>query len=111
MFQVIVHNTLDEHEYVRQSYAHRLFDPELLAIIDNEKANWERARPPLGRWFYCKGCEKNVQPKIGPDFSIVICTECGWGLAPADGVIKAGGLQAWWAGVVADFEAYVNRAR
>lgn len=77
---------------------------ELLAkIIDKYRRLWEARRPKLGRWFYCKYCYRNICPKVGPDYSIIICPRCGAGLAPMDDVCRAGSLEAWYEGIVEDF--------
>lgn len=55
----------------------------------------------LGRWVYCKYCDKCVLPREGD--GIVVCAVCGYGLASLDDVIKAGSYKAWWDKAVAEF--------
>jgi hypothetical protein len=38
----------------------------------------------LPRWIYCKYCRKNVLPALSPEWSIIICSECEYGLYPTD---------------------------
>lgn len=61
----------------------------------------KRRRIKLGRWFYCKYCYKSIRPEIGD--GVVICPDCGYGLAPLDAVRKAGSLQVWYEGIVREF--------
>jgi hypothetical protein len=50
-----------------------------IAMINTSKVT-------LGRWIYCKYCYKNVKPRLGGDYSIVLCSECGYGLACTPGL-------------------------
>jgi len=34
-----------------------------------------------GRWIYCKYCYKNVLPVIDEPEGLIVCSECGYGLA------------------------------
>jgi len=54
------------------------------------------AKPEVGRWVYCKYCYKNVCPEVDYLENLVRCSECGAGLAPLDGVIKAGSYEKWY---------------
>jgi hypothetical protein len=54
-----------------------------------------RVPPKLGRWAYCKYCYQNVQPLVGPDGSIVVCSRCFYGLAPMDRVERLGSLASF----------------
>jgi hypothetical protein len=50
-----------------------------IAMINTSKVT-------LGRWISCKYCYKNVKPRLGDDYSIVLCSECGYGLACTPGL-------------------------
>ena len=60
----------------------------------------------LGRWAYCKGCYKNVLPQLSLD--IVVCSECGFGLAPLDAVIEVGRFSAWRAKIEAEYVSHMR---
>ena len=42
---------------------------------------------------YCKYCYKNVRPELGD--GVVICSECGYGLAPFEGLEEFGSYNAY----------------
>ena len=65
-------------------------------------------RPKIGRWVYCKYCHKHVLPIVNYDEWLVQCSECDYGLAPLDAVIKAGSYEKWWKGIVKKFEEKLN---
>ena len=48
-----------------------------------EKRFWSRMVPArgLGRWFYCKYCDRTVRPWLG-SVNQIVCPECGYGLTP-----------------------------
>lgn len=73
-------------------------------IIGKYRDLYERTKPKLGRWTYCKYCYKSVLPLVGPDFSIVVCSCCGYGLAPMREVCEFGSLQAWKCHIIELFE-------
>lgn len=45
--------------------------------------------------IYCKYCYDEHPVEIGEDGSLLVCTNCGSGLAPLDDVINAGGYSAF----------------
>lgn len=44
---------------------------------------------------YCKYCYGEHELRIGDDGSLIVCTNCGAGLAPVEYVREAGGYDAW----------------
>jgi hypothetical protein len=69
--------------------------PSMQKITEKYRSAWTTSHPKLGRWAWCKRCNKHTRPIIGPDFSLVVCGECGWGLAPAADVCRFGSFKAW----------------
>ncbi len=59
--------------------------------------------PKVGRWIYCKYCYKNVIPQINYFEDLIQCSECNYGLAPLDEVIKAGSYKKWYEKIELDF--------
>ncbi|MER6781172.1 MULTISPECIES: DUF6192 family protein [unclassified Streptomyces] len=57
--------------------------------------------------WYCKYCYQRQPIDIGPDGSLIVCTVCGYGLAPLDKVFAAGSMRTWWEGVCDTFYARV----
>jgi hypothetical protein len=58
---------------------------------------------------YCKYCYGEHELAYGPDCSIIVCTNCGSGLAPVDRAREAGGFDAFIEQITEQFHAY-NRA-
>ena len=59
--------------------------------------------PKLGRWNYCKYCYRNVSISADLGEGIIICNNCGYGLAPLAEVIKLGSYQKWREKIELDF--------
>ncbi|WP_159058812.1 DUF6192 family protein [Streptomyces caeruleatus] len=55
--------------------------------------------------WYCKYCYQRQPIDIGPDGSLIICTVCGYGLAPLDEVFAAGSMLTWYEGICDKFYA------
>ncbi|MEU9397736.1 DUF6192 family protein [Streptomyces sp. NPDC048324] len=55
--------------------------------------------------WYCKYCYQRQPIDIGPDGSLIICTVCGYGLAPLEEVFAAGSMRTWWEGICDEFYA------
>lgn len=55
--------------------------------------------------WYCKYCYRRQRIDIGPDGSLIICTVCGYGLAPLEAVFAAGSMRTWWEGICDRFYA------
>ncbi|GAA2650816.1 hypothetical protein GCM10010425_74480 [Streptomyces spororaveus] len=49
--------------------------------------------------WYCKYCYHRRRIDIGPDGSLIVCTVCGYGLAPLEDVIAAGSVRTWYEGI------------
>jgi len=58
--------------------------------------------------WYCKYCYGTHPIDWGPDGSIVICLNCGAGLAPTEDVIEAGSLRSFYERIEADFAELCN---
>jgi hypothetical protein len=78
---------------------------ELARLIQKYREMYEAARPNLGRWVYCKYCHLNTRPDVGPNYDLVVCSRCGYGLAPMDLVCKAGSYKAWHDQLVDSFNS------
>ncbi|MGT2533131.1 hypothetical protein ACU4GG_43255 [Streptomyces nojiriensis] len=61
--------------------------------------------------WYCKYCYQQQPIDIGPDGSLIICTVCGYGLAPLEEVFAAGSMRTWWEGICDQFYAKVAAYR
>ncbi|MFJ8795845.1 hypothetical protein [Streptomyces sp. NPDC102462] len=61
--------------------------------------------------WYCKYCYQRQPIDIGPDGSLIICTVCGYGLAPLEEVFAAGSMRTWWEGICDEFYADVAAYR
>ncbi|WP_411144903.1 hypothetical protein [Streptomyces sp. x-80] len=49
--------------------------------------------------WYCKYCYRRRRIGVGPDGSLIVCTVCGYGLAPLEDVIAAGSMRTWYEGI------------
>lgn len=78
--------------------------PSLAGLIERYRRLYLSHRPKLGRWQWCKSCRKSVRPKISACYSIIECSECGWGLAPMREVCEAGSFTKWHNGIETSFE-------
>ena len=77
---------------------------DIAVIIAKYRELYLTKRPRLGRWVYCKYCDKHTRPEVGPDYSLVICSVCNYGLAPMDMVCEAGSYRAYHDNLVAEFK-------
>lgn len=57
---------------------------------------------------YCKYCYGDHELDYGPDGSILVCTNCGSGLAPVDEANEAGGYDAFTEKIAEQFDAYLD---
>ena len=78
-------------------------DGVMAKIIDKYCRLWLASKPKLGRWAWCKFCEKHVKPEVGSDFSLIVCSCCQAGLVPMREVCEAGSLAAWAAALRHNF--------
>jgi len=61
-----------------------------------------------GRWVYCKYCYKNVMPIIDEDEDLIVCRECGYGLAVLSDVRKAGSYNKWYQGIYKNYAKVIE---
>lgn len=67
----------------------------LAECVEKYRVMYERYRPHLGPSQYCKYCHRDVRPLVGSDWSIVICSECGYGIGPMQEICAAGSFTKW----------------
>ena len=64
----------------------------------HERPEWDGELPDE---VYCKYCYQDVQPEFGD--GVIVCSECGYGLAQIDDLEKYGGYDAYKLHIEIDF--------
>jgi len=67
----------------------------LAKLVSRYRDLYTERKPDISGQHYCKYCYQDVTLEVGPDFSIVICSKCGYGLAPMDELCEHGSYLAW----------------